>query len=216
MKKLSAFLCVILVAVAMSACSAFHDNTTKTYPQANPSQSTIFLQVKGLPINSTIDTELATWKAAVLTYNAAITEEGATKVIDVQYAVEANGVYKAELTIQNVPASTATKIVRPFKITYRQTIYNPLALLPASDVFTYNVLFSSARRHSYASTEEITTDENGEYVYFWTDATPIELVDFYPNRPLYCLFIFLGAALVGVAVYLVSRYYDCKKRKNQL
>ncbi len=213
MKKISAFLCIILVAVAMSACSTFYDDTTKNYPQSNPMQTTIFLQIKAIPVGSTLDIELTNWKAAVLTQQP--TQETATKIIDINYATETSTVYRAELTLQNVPDSTAEKTVRPFQIFYTQKIYNPLALLPDSDVFQYNILFGAEHRHSSASTQDITYD-NGEYVYYWTDATPIEFTDVYPNRPLYIIIIIASAVVIGVITYLISRYYDCKKRKHQL
>ena len=198
----------------MSACSAFYNDTTQTYPQDNPYTATIFLQIQNLPIGSDAATELAKWKSATLTLNATF-GENQPHITDITYTSATADVYQADLTISNVPDSTLTKTVRPFQIIYTQTIYNPLALLPNSTVFEYNILFSSERRHSSATTLETNFADN-EYVYYWTDATPIQFTDVYPNRPLYCVLIILGAAVIGVIVFLVSRYIDCKKHKNQL
>lgn len=212
MKKFSVILCLILVAVALSACSAFHNDTTKNYPQTNPQASTIFLRVK---TDTTIDARtIQDWQAAVYDYQK--NDETATKITKIKDIVpEADHVYRVNLTLANVPDSTATKVVRPFKITYQQTIYNPLALLPDNEVFAYYILYSSERRHSSASTTAV-EQEDGQYIYVWNDGTTITFTDIYPNRPLYLLIIIAGATVVGVLVFITSRYYDCKKRKYQL
>lgn len=215
MKKIGAVLCLFFVAVALSACNAFHANTTKNYPQENPQETTVFLRINtdAIPTGSTVADELTKWKANVLMQQS--TEATATKIIDIKYDTETPSVYRADLTIQNVPDSVLTKTVRPFKITYHQSIYNPIALLPETDIFQYNVLYSSERRHSESSATE-SDYIDGEYAYYWTDATTVEFTDAYPNRPLYIVLVFAGALVIGVAVYLISRYYDCKKRKHQL
>ncbi len=217
MKKLSALLCIIWAAVMLTACSAFHDDTTKDYPQDNPLTTTIFLQIKQLPINSTVDAELTQWSGQVLNPNAAPTDETATKITDLKFRenTETESTYTVDLTINNVPASTMQKTVRPFKITYTQTMFNPISLLPDSETFTYIVAYTTERRHSAANTDNMTT-VNNEYVYFWTTDNTIEFVDVYPNRPLYYLIILGGAFVVGGFILMVSRDYDCKKRKNQL
>ena len=217
MKKLSALLCIIWAAVMLTACSAFHDDTTKDYPQDNPLTTTVFLQIKQLPINSTIDAELTQWRSQVLTQNAALTDETATQITDIQFRenTETESTYTVDLTINNVPASTMQKTVRPFKITYTQTIFNPISLFPDSETFTYIVAYSAERRHSTTNADDATT-MNNNYVYFWTTNNTIEFVDVYPNRPLYYLIILGGAFVVGGFILIVSRDYDCKKRKNQL
>lgn len=216
MKKLSMILCVLLVAVGLSACSTFHSDTTQNYPQTNPYATTIFLRVIAIPDGSTIDAELTRWTGAVLINQP--TDEDATKIVSKPVITPAaNGVYRVDLTLQNVPDTVLTKTTRPFKIIYHRTVYNPIALLPADDpVFEYYILFGSKRRHSSASTTTPPQYQDNEYTYFWTDATPIEFTDIYPNRPLYFILIGAGALIIGVIVYLISRYYDCKKRKYQL
>lgn len=218
MKKFSALLCVILVTVVLSACQTFYNDSTENYPRNNPSTTTVYLQIKQLPTNSTVDAELTKWRSEILTTNAAITDETAIKISDVQFRFDEDNevAYTVDLTIHNLPDATVKKSVRPFQITYTQTIFNPISLLPDSETFSYVVLFNSERRHSSANTDERITTEDGNYVYFWTTAEPLEFTDVYPNRPLYYLIILAGAGLVGGLVYLVSRYYDCKKLKNQL
>lgn len=216
MKKLCALLCVFLVAITMSACQAFHDETTQNHPQDNPLETVVFLRVKNLPEGSNVADELTLWRGEVLVHNAAITDESAPKIIEVTPTTEDNETYTVQLKIQNVPDSTLQKVTQPFKITYTQTVYNPIALLPESDVFLYVVGYTSERRHSEANTDQITTGEDGNYIYFWTNGETIRFVDVYPNRPLYYLIIVAGAIVIGVVVYLVSRYCDCKKRKKLL
>ena len=217
MKKLCVLLCVFLVAITMSACQAFHDETTQNHAQDNPLETVVFLRVKNLPEGSDIASALQDWEAAVRIKNDAITDENATKILGtaIRGAVE-EGTYTFDVTIQNVPDSTLQKVTQPFRITYTQTVYNPIALLPESDVFLYIIGYTSERRHSEANTDQITTGEDGNYIYFWTNGETIRFVDVYPNRPLYYLIIVAGAIAIGVVVYLVSRYCDCKKRKKLL
>ena len=215
MKKIAALLCVILVAFSMSACRTFNDDKTQNYPQDNPLENTLFLQIKQIPTESTVGDELTKWRSKILT---AIADESATKIVDVKFRTESeiSGTYTVDLIINNVPDSTVQKTIRPFKITYTQKIYNPIAILPNSDVFTYVVAYESTKKHSASNADEITkTNENG-YVYFWSTGTVIEFIDIYPNRPLYYLIIVVGATIIGVLVYLISRYSDCKKHKKQL
>ena len=216
MKKFSAVVCVILVAISLSACRTFYDTTTENYPQENPLETTIFLQFKNLGADPVA--ELSNWLNIVRTENEAITDETAVKIISIEPRDDGTltDTYTFDLKLQNVPDSTLRKQVRPFKITYTQTIFNPITLLPDSDVFTYIVAYNATKRHSAANAKQIMIDEDGNYVYLWTTNTEIQFVDVYPNRPLYYLFIVIGAAILGTVVYLVSRYYDCKKRKNQL
>ena len=216
MKKVCLLLCVFLVTITLSACQAFHDDTTQNHAQDNPLETVVFLQVKNSTTGLNIADELTNWKSRVLIENAAITNENAPKIIDVNPTAEDNGTYTVQLKIQNVPDTTTKKETRPFKITYTQTVFNPIALLPESNTFLYIVGYTSQRRHSQTNTEQIVTSDNGEYIYFWTDSQPIIFVDVYPNRPLYYLIIVVGAAVIGGFVYLVSRYYDCKKQKKQL
>lgn len=216
MKKLCVLLCVFLVAITMSACQAFHDETTQNHPQDNPLETVVFLRVKNLPEGSNVADELTLWRGEVLVHNNAITDENAPKIIEVTPTTEDNETYTVQLKIQNVPDSTLQKVTQPFKITYTQTVYNPIALLPESDVFLYIIGYTSERRHSEANTDQITTGEDGNYIYFWTNGETIRFVDVYPNRPLYYLIIVAGAIVIGVVVYWVSRYCDCKKRKKLL
>ncbi len=218
MKKLGVLLCVILVAISMSACQTFNDDATENYPQNNPLNTTIFLQIKAIPLGSTADLELTKWLGAVRSEHEAITDETATKItqIEPRSTMENENTYAIDLTIQNAPASTLDKHVRPFKMIYTQTVFNPIALLPDSDVFLYIVGYSSERRHSDSNAVQLITDDNGEYVYLWTNGETIEFVDIYPNRPLYYLLTIAGAIVIGVLVFIVSRYNDCKKRKKLL
>lgn len=217
MKKLSALVLVCLTAVVLSACSTFHGSTTETYPQDEPYTTTVFLQVNQ---DEMITPDLLVqWKADVerlITANADATEPKITAVdCDTNIAAGVS-TFAVELTLANMPAATLKKVVRPFKIYYTQTLYNPIALLPVSDKFTYIVGFTFERRHSDANTDLISQEENGEYTYLWTTGDPIVIKDVYPNRPLYYLLIVVGAVIVGVAVYLISRYIDCKKQKSSL
>ena len=217
MKKLGVFLCVILVAISMSACRAFHDDTTENYPQDNPLETTIFLQIKNLPTGSNVATELATWQSAVNVHNASKTDDE-TKIVDIKLRdnTEDAETYPVDLKINHVPASTLRKQVYPFKIIYTQTIYNPIALLPNSDVFTYLVGYETERRHSDSNTDQLVTNDDGTYVYLWTSAESIQFIDVYPNRPLYYLIIVTAAFALGTFVWIISRYNDCKKRKKML
>ncbi len=215
MKKVCLLLCVFLVTITLSACQAFHDDTTQNHAQDNPLETTVFLQVKNLSEGSNVADKLISWCREVLTPNEN-TDENAPKIIGVNPTAEDNGTYTVQLKIQNVPDTITKKETRPFKITYTQTVFNPIALLPENDTFLYIVGYTSQRRHSQTNTEQIVTSDDGEYIYFWTDSQPIIFVDVYPNRPLYYLMIVVGAAVIGGFVYLVSRYYDCKKQKKQL
>ena len=114
--------------------------------------------------------------------------------------------YSVTLTLVNMPASTYEKTTRPFKITTFQTIYNPIALLPASTVFTYVVGYSATRRCSQVNTHWIEQQPNGDYAYYWTTGDRLEFTNVYPNRPLYYLLVLVGAITIGVIVYYVSKY----------
>ena len=217
MKKLGALLCVILIALSLSACTAFHDDTTQNYAQNNPLETTVFLQVKNVFADPA--TELTNWLKDVRTENNAITDPTATKIVTIEQRDESaiKDTYTIDLTIQNAPVTTLHKQVRPFKITYTQTIFNPITLLPDSNVFQYIVAYSTQRRHSATNTEhEVTIDEDGNYIYFWTTDADIKFIDDYPNRPLYYVIILGGATIIGIAIYFISRYYDCKKRQKPL
>lgn len=216
MKKLGALLCIILVAISLSACRTFRDDSTQNYSQSNPFTATVFLQVKNLPDSSNMADELVIWQGAVNMHNATIPDDQPKITAVEPIGAEDNGTYAVALTIQNVPDSTMRKQVSPFKIIYTQTVFNPIVLLPDSAVFGYIVGYSAERRHSAASTTQIVTTDNGEYIYLWTTPETIQFVDVYPNRPLYYLFVVLGATAFGVVVYFVSRYYDCKKQKKPL
>ena len=216
MKKLSALLCMILVAVALSACTAFHGDTVQNYPQEAPYVATVFLQ----PIHTVDAAVVQNWCAEVLTYNAGKSDDE-PKVTDVQFEPDADNTYRVDLTINHIPDSTLTKTAQPFKLIYTQRLYNPLVLLPASSDFNYYVGFTSERRHSSSNADQVTKvqatqDQAGYNVYLWSSDKTIEFVDIYPNRTLYIVLTIAGAALVGVVVFLVSRYCDCKKRKYQL
>ena len=223
MKKLSAFLCVVLLAVTLSACQAFHDDTTQDYPQDEPFAAAVFLQVKD-PTWFSIDL-LTAWKAdmeRLITAMANSTDPDAPKITALSFreTIDADAalleMYTVDLTISRVPPTTLSRAVRPFKIYYTQTVYNPIALLPDSNTFTYIIGYTSSRRHSTANTDWVNTTDDGEYVYFWTTGDTIEFHDVYPNRPLYYLLVFLGAGLIAVVVYLICRYNYCKKIQKPL
>lgn len=222
MKKLGALLLIICVAVTLSACSAFHDDSTTTYPQDEPMQATVFLQVADI-VNFS-PALLPEWKTKTLLKNqASVTDDpNAVKITDITFRdpIEADDpildTYTVDLTLTNVPATTLQKIVRPFKIDYIQTVFNPITLLPESDNFTYVVGYTATRRHSAVNTDWVATQADGSYVYLWTTTEPIEFHDVYPNRPLYYLLVLVGAAVIGGVVYLISRYNDCKKSQKPL
>jgi len=217
MKKLGALLCVLLVTVMLSACQTFYDNTTKNSIQDEPMETTVFLQLKNLPIGSTVDAELISWLGTVRA-DAETADPDTTHILtaELRTTTTSDNTYTVDLTLTHVPDSVLEKTVRPFKIYYKHVIYNPIALLPASDVFTYVVGYTTTRRHSSANTDWITTDDDGNYVYLWTTSDSVEFTDVYANRPLYLIIVLGGAAVVGAVVYFVSRYYDCKNRKNHL
>lgn len=222
MKKFSALLCVILVAISLSACRTFHDDTTTDYPQDNPLKMVVYLSIKNLPTLSTIDAELANWRSEVLTLNAGITDDAAPKITAIAFGENtAEGTYVAQLTVANVPNSTLRKQTQPFKIIYTQTIYNPIALLPESNVFAYMVGSSAKLRHSDSNADQVsfveaTQEESSYYVYLWVSNKNLEFTDVYPNRPLYYLLVVLGGVALGAVVYFIARYSYCKKRQNQL
>lgn len=211
MKKFCALLCLVFVALTLSSCSAFYDDTTKTYPQDDPLEATIFLQVNNIADFSAA--KLQAWQGAVntlITQMAADTDSDAPKITAFTFRNEIDealyGTYTVDMTITNVPASTMQRKVRPFKIYYVQTIYNPIALLPESDTFTYVVGYTTERRHSAVNTERVETQDDGNYVYLWTTDDAIEFTDVYPNRPLYYLLVLVGAAVIGTIVYFISRH----------
>ena len=217
MKKLSALVLICCTAVILSACSVFHNDTTQTYPQDEPYTATVFLKLNDGVIFAP---ELLTnWKAdieRIITENADSTTTKITAVnCDTTLVANLNA-YPVELTLSNVPAATTRKVVRPFKIYYTQTIYNPITLLPANENFTYVIGYNFERRQSKANTDIISQDEDGSYTYLWTTGTMIEVENVYPNRPLYYVLIMAGAIVVGVVVYCIWRYIDCKKRNMSL
>lgn len=219
MKKLGALLLIIGVAVTLSACSAFHDDRTTTYPQDEPMQATVFLQVADI-VNFS-PALLPEWKTKTLLQNQT-DDPNAVKITDITFrdSIDADApvldTYTVDLTLTNVPATTLQKIVHPFKIDYIQTVFNPISLLPASDDFIYVVGYTATRRHSSVNTDWVATQADGSYVYLWTSTDPIEFHDVYPNRPLYYLLVLVGAAVIGGVVYLISRYNDCKKSQKPL
>ena len=217
MKKFSALVIICLTAVMLSACSAFYDDQTQNYTQDNPYTTTVFLKLKE-DVTFAPDL-LANWKADVERIITATTGVETAKITavncDTKFSTTVSA-YPVELTLANVPDTTTRKVVRPFKIYYTQTIYNPIALLPASEHFVYFVGYTFERRHSSANTKLISQDETGDYTYLWTTSEPIQVQNIYPNRPLYYVIIIGIVILVGVAVYGVSRYIDCKKRKMSL
>ncbi|MCM1404435.1 MAG: hypothetical protein NC133_02975 [Prevotella sp.] len=206
MKKFGALCLVVLVAFTLAACRAFDDDSTQTYPQDDPLTMAVFLQVKH---PATFSTDLlADWQATVNTLIAQMADDpAAVKITQAKFRETSDeGTYTVDLTLSNVPATTVQKIVRPFKISVKQTVYNPIALLPASDIFTYVVGYTSERRHSAVNTELVDIQDDGNYVYLWTTTEPLEFTNVYPNRPLYYLLVLLGAGVVGVIVYVVARY----------
>lgn len=221
MKKISAFIFIVLVAISLSACSSFYDDNTQTYPQDEPYTATVFLKVNQ-EMTFSVD-KLTEWKGEVNTLIAqmALDENSADpKITNVKFqnsfSDDNSDTFTVELTLTNVPDSTLHKTVRPFKIYYQQTIYNPIKLLPESDTFTYVVGYSSTRRHSSANADLISMQDDGSYYYLWTSSDAIEFNDIYPNRPLYYLIVIAGAVVIGSFVYLISRHNDCKKTQKPL
>jgi len=217
MKKLSALCLICLTACLLSACSTFYDDSTQTFSQDEHYTATVFLKLKdGITFTPEL---IINWKADVermITENADANTTKITAVNCDTIATTNLNAYSVELTLTNVPDSTIHKVVRPFKIYYTQKIYNPIALLPPNENFIYIVGYTFERRHSDANTELISQDETGNYTYLWTTADLIEIKDVYPNRPLYYVIIIASAVILGVIVYAISRYNDCKKRKMSL
>ncbi len=217
MKKLSAIFLVALVAVVLSACTAFYDDNLETTPMAEPYQATVFLQSKtGLNIMPNLITE---WEADInrLIAEMALEESPTPKITAVEITGATNtDTYTVNLTLSNVPPLNIKKTVRPFKIVYTQTIYNPIELLPNSEYFHYIVGYTTERRHSTVNTEWIEKQEDGSYIYLWNSREPIEFQDVYPNRPLYYLIVIVGGIIIGVIVYFACRYSYCKKQQKTL
>lgn len=219
MKRFSALLCVVVVAVMLSACQALHGDTTKEYPAAEPLTMAVFLQLQDKSYD--VVDALQFWMGDVARLIETTPDDGSPRITAAawreEYTADSNtDTYTVDLTLTHVPATTVRRVVRPFKITITQTVFNPIGLLPQDTVFTYIVAYTTTNRHSAVNTDWITTDEDGSYVYFWTTDDNIEFVDHYPNRPLYYVLVLVGAAVVGGVVYLVSRYCDCKKPQKQL
>ena len=211
MKKFGALLLVVLVALSLSACSTFYDDTTKDYPADEPLEMAVFLQVKTALADAT--EELNQWKGKMerlKTEMANNTDPTAVKITDFKFRDENDsapeGTYTVDLTLTNVPATTVQRIVRPFKIYIKQTTFNPMALLPESDAFTYVSGYTRERRHSAFNTEWVETQDDGTYAYLWTTGDAIEFTNVYPNRPLYYVFVLAGAIALGVIVYCVAKY----------
>lgn len=216
MKKLSALLLILLTTVMLSACTAFYDDSTQTYPQEATYQTTVFLQGKnGILITAE---RLAEWQAQIQTLivgSSADTVNPKITAVDCtpDATTDFSEPFPVNLTLANVPESTARKVVRPFRITYTETLYNPIALLPTSDNFEYVIGYTFERRHSETNADAVTMDEDGNYIYFWTSSDPLQIINVYPNRPLYYLLVVVGAVLIGALIYFINRYSDCKKRK---
>ncbi len=212
MKKFGALLLVVLVAMSLSACSTFYDDTAKDYPADEPLTMAVFLQVNNIVTFSA--GKLQEWEhllmEPLLAQMAADTDPTTTKITAFKIR-EANDqdlhdTYTVDLTLTNVPATTVQKSVRPFKIYIKQTTFNPIALLPESNTFTYVVGYNTERRQSAVNTEWMETQDDGTYVYLWTTGDAIEFTNVYPNRPLYYVLVFVGAIAVGVLVYLVAKH----------
>lgn len=217
MKKFGAIVLIVLVSVLLTACSTFHDDSLETTPLDEPYQATVFLKSENP--TATLSTLLTEWEAEI---NRMITEmamdNGDTpKITAVKVNnIAENNICTVQLTLSNVPPLNIKKSVRPFKIYYTQTIYNPIELLPNSDHFDYIVGLATTRRHSAVNTDWVNAQEDGSYLYLWNTRHPIEFQDVYPNRLLYYVLVVAGAMVIGVIVYLVSRYSDCKKREKTL
>ena len=217
MKKFGALFLVVLVAVMLSACTAFYDDELQTTAMSEPYQAVVFLQSKhGVNFQPSLLTE---WEAEInrLITEMALEDSVAPKITAVKISdVASEDTYTVELTLTNVPPLNIQKKVRPFQIYYTQTIYNPIELLPNSEHFNYIVGYTTERRHSFVNTEWIEKQDDGSYVYLWSSREPIQFMDVYPNRPLYYFIIIAGSIVVGLIVYFVSRYSYCKKRQKQL
>lgn len=221
MKKFGVLLLVVLVAMSLSACSAFYDDTAKEYPADEPLNMAVFLQVKTVLADTT--EAINQWKGEMerlKTEMANDTDPTAVKIIDFKFRDENDsapeGTYTVDLTLTNVPATTVQKITRPFKIYVKQTTFNPIALLPESDAFTYVVGYTTERRQSAVNTDWVETQDDGTYVYLWTTGDTIEFTNVYPNRPLYFVLVFVGAIALGAIVYCVARYKAKHKPLPQL
>ena len=213
MKKFSALVLVVLVAVMLSACTAFYDDELQTTAMSEPYQAVVFLQSKhGVNFQPSLLTE---WEAEInrLITEMALEDSVAPKITAVKISdVASEDTYTVELTLTNVPPLNIQKKVRPFQIYYTQTIYNPIELLPNSEHFNYIVGYTTERRHSFVNTEWIISRTRDLLMKFQL----IQFMDVYPNRPLYYFIIIAGSIVVGLIVYFVSRYSYCKKRQKQL
>lgn len=220
MKKIWALGILFLTTLVLSACSAFVDDITQTYPTDEPLTMAVFLQVNDMTTFTVAQFEA--WKGElnrIIIQMAADTENTEPKITSAVFrdtGTNLQNTYTVDLTLTNVPASTVQKTVRPFKIDYTQTIYNPIQLLPTSETFTYVIGYTSERRHSSANANKLVTEENGNYVYLWTTSDPIVLHDIYPNRPLYYFLVLCGAGIIGGIVYAISRFNDCKRQQKTL
>ena len=220
MKKFAAVLCVCLMAGLLSGCQAFYGTKTTTANAEDPYQTTVYLQV-----NSMFNFSLGRVQAWLGEIERQITENQAsqeTKITAVKLRNVTNGkidltdTYTVELTLSNVPGTVTERTNRPFKIHIRQTLYNPIEILPETDVFTYVVGYTTTRAPHAVNTQRALEQSDGTHVYLWDTQDPIVFEYVYPNRPLYYLLVLGGAVVVGVVVYLICRYNDCKKRKNSL
>ena len=216
MKKFGALLCIIVVAVTLSACAAFHDDQTKNYSQVSPYSATVLLQFKGEETDASATAAWQNWQAALERQITATAEATGPHITAWEVSSSTADTYAVTITIANPPDLVVQKTVRPFKIIYTQTAFNPLGLLPASDTFDYLVGLVSPRRHSRANADLVAVQDDGNYAYFWTTDQTMELVDVYPNRPLYYLLVLVGGLAVGAAVYAWRQYNDCKNDKKPL
>ncbi len=211
---------MLVVAVLCSACSAFNNYETVELPVDDPT-AVVFVQLNAGVVFD-LDYLMGTpdsLLSRLITDNEQIKAEhpDAPYVTAAQFretpVADATEPYALALTIANYPAQVATLNTQPWTITRTYTLFNPLALMPADDHFTYYTGITSERRHSSANATAVSLTEDGEYAYLWTGTDAITITDVFPNRPLYYLLALGVAAVVGVVIFLVARYISCKKRR---
>lgn len=216
MKKCGAVLCVLMVAVLCCACRTFNDYETVEIANTDPT-AVVFVQLNdGVVFDPSFLPDL---KAAILTQSEQIKAENpdAPYVTNAQFGdVAVDEPYTLTLTLANFPAQVVTLDTKPWTITRTYTIFNPLSLLPADERFTYYTGLTTDRRHSSANTEHIALQDDGDYAYLWTGTDALVITDVFPNRTLYYLCALGAATVVGVIIFLVSRYISCKKQRQSL
>lgn len=211
---------IICLAVMLTACSNFRAYQEHHLPENTPQTASVLVQFNvtaGLTPTE-ITEKLAALDADIYRAIEAGTA-GSPRLTAHQWETEAavtSDTLTLTLTLADVPDQVVTIDTKPFYHVRTQTVFNPISLLPASADFTYYVAFTATRRHSQVTTDLVQAQDDGTYLYVWADGRDIVFTDYYANPPLYYLLTIVATAVVGVAVYLISRYFYCKKTNNPL